>query len=166
MTKRLLYAAALLSLAFLATLTVKAQNVSGKMAVVDGDTLKLDNIYIRLAGIDAPELRQLCTLASAEWACGQKAAEALRTHIAGRVVHCVHVENDSYGRSISECHAGSDTDSLSHWMTANGWAVSYRRYSTKYLPQEVTAIETGRGLWQSDFLTPESWRRKQQLPRR
>ena len=34
--------------------------IKGTAEVVDGDTLKIDNKKIRLHGIDAPEMKQLC----------------------------------------------------------------------------------------------------------
>ncbi|MCE3258163.1 MAG: nuclease, partial [Nitrobacter vulgaris] len=37
-----------------------ADNVVGQASVIDGDTLEIHGIHIRLWGIDAPESSQLC----------------------------------------------------------------------------------------------------------
>ena len=47
--------------------------VSGLPRVVDGDTLVMDGKRIRLAGIDAPELRQVCQRKDRDWPCGTEA---------------------------------------------------------------------------------------------
>ena len=50
-------------LIFLICNVVKSQEIKiieGNALVTDGDSIKIDNKKIRLLGIDAPELRQLC----------------------------------------------------------------------------------------------------------
>ena len=54
----------LLVLAAVAALVILAEEratVAGLATATDGDTLRLGGLSIRLAGIDAPELRQTCT---------------------------------------------------------------------------------------------------------
>ena len=36
------------------------KEVSGKPQIIDGDTIKINSKKIRLHGIDAPELKQMC----------------------------------------------------------------------------------------------------------
>jgi endonuclease YncB( thermonuclease family) len=50
---------------------------------VDGDTLKLNGIPIRLAGIGAPKLQQVCPDG---WPAGRLAATALQALMAGRII--------------------------------------------------------------------------------
>ncbi len=40
--------------------SVNANTIEGFAKIIDGDTLRLNNIKIRLYGIDAPEINQKC----------------------------------------------------------------------------------------------------------
>ena len=67
----------------------KAAEFSGVPRVVDGDTLAIGAIKVRLEGIDAPETDQVCLSSKgSRWACGIEARGRLATHIAGRVITC------------------------------------------------------------------------------
>jgi endonuclease YncB( thermonuclease family) len=45
--------------------------ITGRPVVVDGDTLHVGTITVRLHGIDAPEADQVCnTPAGGTWSCG------------------------------------------------------------------------------------------------
>ena len=48
-------------------------DVTGPARVIDGDTLEVQGERIRLHGIDAPEIRQLCRLDGKPWQCGKEA---------------------------------------------------------------------------------------------
>ena len=41
-------------------------------------------------------------------------------------------------------------------MVRNGYAVAYRRYSKKYIPDEDFAKENKLGLWQGKFLSQKN----------
>ena len=50
------------------SLTAEEKIISGKAIVVDGDTIKINKISIRLYGIDAPEKNQICSkILSVDW---------------------------------------------------------------------------------------------------
>jgi endonuclease YncB( thermonuclease family) len=52
--------------------------ISGMARIVDGDTLAIGDIKIRLEGIDAPETDQVCLDANAaKWTCGIVARDQL-----------------------------------------------------------------------------------------
>jgi hypothetical protein len=72
MYRLLAYALVLLSLGL-------AQGVlMGRASVVDGDTLEIQGVRVRLWGIDAVESSQTCLDASGKpWPCGRRAAFAL-----------------------------------------------------------------------------------------
>lgn len=53
-------------------------------AVVDGDTLVLDGLRVRLWGIDAPERNQTCRRDGQAYRCGEAATQALREWIGRR----------------------------------------------------------------------------------
>src|SRR5438876_5994838 len=63
--------------------------ISGPPRVVDGDTIRIGEVSIRLEGIDAPETDQICLDAHGQqWTCGVTARDRLRDHISGREIQC------------------------------------------------------------------------------
>ena len=133
------------------------REVSGRASVIDGDTIEIRRIRIRLHGIDAPESGQCCHDAQDRtWRCGQKSALALSDQIGRAVVSCRINDTDRYGRLIGVCDA--DGHDLNAWMVAQGWAVVYRKYSYDYIAQERAAKNAGLGIWQGRFIRPDLWR--------
>ena len=79
----------------------------GPVKVIDGDSLRRDNIEIRLAGIDAPEYRQTCKDESGnDWPCGREAMRALKQMIGGGDVACEIRDTDRYDGWSRSCMAG------------------------------------------------------------
>lgn len=150
----------LIAIAILALLAVVSSrlerlatvNPMGSARIADGDTLELAGQRIRLRGIDAPELRQTCRRAGADYACGRVARDALRALVAGRDVSCTGWERDRYRRLLAVCSAGA-TD-LNGALVAEGWAVSYGDYAE----EEAAARAGRRGLWAGEFERPQDWR--------
>ena len=52
---------------------------------------------------------------------------------------------------------------LNSWLVEKGYALAYRRYSTKYVQQEIEAKTKGRGIWIGEFTKPWRWRRGERL---
>ena len=151
---------AILSAALLLSGTAHADVISGLAKVTDGDTIRINSERIRLHGIDAPELQQQCGTEAGElYLCGQSAAEKLRETIGNQPVDCQIVERDRYNRIIGVCFnaTGKNLQSL---LVESGWAIAYRRYSTRYVEEETTAREARRGIWQGSFTMPWIWRRQ------
>jgi endonuclease YncB( thermonuclease family) len=119
--------------------------LQGEARAVDGDTLQVGEIRLRLHGIDAPELRQTCEDQAGEaWACGRRAASELAVAVAGGEIHCINRERDRYQRLGATCWArGRD---VGQSLVAHGWAVAYRRYSVDYLRDEDLARYLTQGL--------------------
>ncbi|TAJ37295.1 MAG: thermonuclease family protein [Reyranella sp.] len=131
--------------------------LAGPASVIDGDTIEVHGTRIRLHGIDAPESRQECRRPDGTtWRCGQQAALALSDHIGRRPVTCKPLDRDRYGRVIASCSLSSGD--LNRWMVANGWAVSYRRYSLDYVADEEKARQARLGIWVGPFEMPWDWR--------
>jgi len=130
--------------------------VTGQASVIDGDTLEIHGIRIRLHGIDAPESDQLCQKDGQSYRCGQVAALALADLIGRRTVRCQTREKDRYGRFIARCYVES-TD-LGRWMVREGHALAYRRYSTDYVGDEDQARGARRGMWAGTFQNPWEYR--------
>ena len=86
-------------IAVLCLLTTPAlADLAGVASVIDGDTIAVHGHRIRLHGIDAPEIRQLCRLDGRPWQCGKDAAAALAEKIARRPVTCEDLGRDRYKR--------------------------------------------------------------------
>lgn len=134
----------------------------GAARVLDADTLELSGQRVRLAGIDAPETRQTCRRNGRRYQCGVAATQALRRRIGGQAVSCAVSGQDRYSRLLAVCQTADGTD-LNGWVVAQGWALAYRRYSTRYVAQEERAKDAQAGLWAGPFVPPWDWRRGQRL---
>ncbi len=130
-------------------------DVSGSAVVIDGDTIEVGGIRIRLYGIDAPESGQTCVVGGKSWQCGRRATRALRDRIANRRVTCEERDWDG-GRTVAVCRLGGSD--LNDWMVSEGWVLAYQRYSRNYVAQEASARASRRGLWRGDFVAPWNWR--------
>ena len=71
-----------------------AADISGVPRVVDGDTLVVGDVKIRLEGIDAPETDQICLDRNTrKWPCGAAARDHLAQHVMVVFNDPVPVEN-------------------------------------------------------------------------
>ena len=146
-------------LLFLLASPALAESITGVPRIVDGDSLVIDGVKIRLHGIDAPERDQTCGTDPNRWDCGRQASRALSEMIDRAPVTCHERDVDRYGRIVAVCTVGGVL--LNNRMVAEGWAVAYRRYSMDYVGEEDQAREARRGMWSGEFVTPEEWRRGQ-----
>ena len=129
--------------------------ISGRAAVIDGDTIEIHGHRIRLYGIAAPQSRQMCEADGKSYGCGLRAALALATHLAQRLITCQQIDIDAAGRILALCSAGPED--LCAWMVSQGWALAYRKYSTRYVSQEDAARAARRGIWRGTFTAPWDW---------
>jgi endonuclease YncB( thermonuclease family) len=96
--------------------------MKGQASIIDGDTLEIHGTHIRLWGIDAPESSQLCRGEdSSPYQCGAKAANDLDAFIARRLVSCIPISLDQYGRTVASCSVGGID--LGEWLVRNGLAL-------------------------------------------
>ena len=135
---------------------------SGNATVIDGDSLEIGATTVRLFGVDAPEGRQRCTRDGAPWACGEAAAEKMRTLVAGRRLVCTERDIDQYGRSVAQCTNG-EVDIGAELVRA-GLALAYRQFSDDYVDEEAEAKAARRGVWAGTFTPPWQWRRNPSAP--
>lgn len=149
---------------FLPPPSVSADTLVGTASVIDGDTVEVHGVRIRLHGIDAPESAQECIAPDGRiWRCGQQASLALSDKIGRAPISCRRTDTDHYGRMIGICSQnGID---LNGWMVEMGWAVAYIRYSRDYAALEGLARTDGRGIWSSRFVMPWDWRRGDRITR-
>jgi endonuclease YncB( thermonuclease family) len=115
-----------------------------KLAVLDGDTLRLGDWVVRLAGIAAPPRGSACRDGGQPMDCGVAAANALAALVRGRAVDCTIKGHDDHGRPVADCVAGPVT--LSAALVRDGWA---RAEGPALQADERSARAAGRGLWGS-----------------
>ncbi len=143
--------------ALLAAGGAHATDLSGKARIIDGDTLAVAAITVRLFGIDAPERKQTCGGAMEKWDCGAAATTALTVLIDGREIACQSVNKDRYGRTVARCSVGGAD--LGAELVRMGLALAYVTFSKDYVPQERRAQTARIGMWRGDFIAPWDWRR-------
>jgi endonuclease YncB( thermonuclease family) len=118
-----------------------------RVAVVDGETLVLNQTVIRLDGLAAPARGQACHGADgAQTDCGAASAAALASLVRAHDVSCRLVGRDREGfpRGICEA-AGVD---LNRALVAAGWARARPGATGPVLAtEEATAKAAGLGLW-------------------
>jgi endonuclease YncB( thermonuclease family) len=126
----------------------------GRPGAIDGDTLEIHGMRIRLWGIDAPESSQLCRDDDGlRYQCGAKAANELDGFIARRPVDCSPVSLDQYGRTVAACSV--DGVDIAEWLVRNGLALDWPLYSNgKYDKSQSEADRAGRGIWAGSYVAP------------
>ena len=154
---------------FLTYIDVKSSEISfvaGYAKVTDGDTLKIGTFKIRLHGIDAPEKKQQCKKPYLtiiiitfyeDYSCGQKSTNALIKKINNQKINCKILETDYFKRLIGECYKRNTN--LNAWLVLNGYAVAFRKYSKKYISEELIAKKEKKGIWQGKFEMPWDYRK-------
>ena len=133
------------------------RTVSGPATVIDGSTLEIGGRRLRLHGIDAPDLDQICSDGhERDYSCGRAAAKALAARIGGESVTC-EPSAAANGSAGVLCRLGEDD--LAAWMVANGYAVADRSVSADYTDQDRRAWGRRLGLWAGVFELPSERRR-------
>lgn len=128
--------------------------------VIDGDSIVVDGVEMRLEGIDAPEYHQLCYRADkSSYPCGIEAFKYMKKLVQNQNLSCKNLGKDRYKRQITVCFA--DGLDINQEMVKSGWAVAYDRYSRDYVDDEKLAKKKKKGVWQGKFMKPELWRRLQ-----
>ena len=138
----------------------EAGALSGPAYVLDGDTLEVGGVRVRMRGIDAPEGAQSCRAAGRSWPCGHEATRALKRRIGSKRVECKGRDRDTYGRVLAPCSAAGQD--LGAWMVAQGWAFS-DRFSRAYAAEESAARRARRGVWRGEVVPPWEWRKGKRL---
>tara|TARA_A100000164_G_C21652879_1_gene651124 strand:- start:136 stop:639 length:504 start_codon:yes stop_codon:yes gene_type:complete len=158
----------LISIIFLISFltSAKSEVISGIARIIDGDTIKIDNRKVRLHGIDAPEIKQLCqriflsiSFISFEknYECGEVSKKKLESYVKNNLIKCKIEGIDRYKRILGTCY--KNTININSRMVRNGYAVAYKKYSKRYLNLEMEAKREKLGLWEGKFEMPWDWRK-------
>jgi endonuclease YncB( thermonuclease family) len=141
-----------------------APALTGAAYVIDGDTISLGGLRVRLEGIDAPELDQSCGAGpQGSWPCGRAAAAHLGRLASGRV-SCRITGYDAYGRSLGVCTAGGQE--INAQMVRDGMAWAFVRYGQTYAAAEAEARERRIGVWRGAAEPAWSYRARRAVEQR
>lgn len=126
-----------------------SSDISGTATVVDGDTVDVDGRRVRLEGVDAPEIAQVCGRAKGGvWPCGRAAADALVQLIGQQRVTCQSEGTDKYERMLGICSvAGVE---INAHLVRKGYAWAFVKYSDRYVAEEAEAKAAAAGIWQGE----------------
>ena len=133
-------------------------SVTGRASVVTGSVLKLEGIYVKLLGIEAPDLDQSCSdQYGRSYACGKRAKSWLQDYINNAEVKCHILGNIVKRKATGVCFLG-DYD-IAAVIANAGWAVAHTKNTDMYIVYEDQAMGNKRGLWDGKFYRPHDWRR-------
>ena len=132
--------------------------IIGFPKIIDGDTIKINGISIRLHGIDTPERHQKCKdIDDNFYNCGEVATNQLRLIINEQQVKCEKKDKDRYKRIIGVCF--SNEENLNALLVKKGMGIAYRYYSVDYVEEEEFAKKNKLGIWSGRFIEPYEWRK-------
>src|ERR1700709_1273627 len=134
-----------------------AADITGVPKIREGDSITIGNARIRLGGMDAPSVDQLCLNNNGErWTCGVAARDELIKHAGNKSWTCRTTSTDRRGRQVARCDV--DGEDIQKWMVKSGWALAYIRFSHDYEADEKAARDAKAGMWQGAFIAPWDWR--------
>jgi endonuclease YncB( thermonuclease family) len=149
-----------------------AEPLSGSAdRVHDGDTLTLSGERIRLFGIDAPELAQMCRRGVVINCvpCGKDAQKTLEKIASEGGDHIIcEPRGRSWNRTVARCARGEVDLALS--MLESGHAIVSGNYirerdpiRARYYDAEARARRFKLGIWSGTFISPDRWRKGDRL---
>ncbi len=130
------------------------ERIQGRVdAVYSGYLFGMSGHYVKLYGIDAPDLKQKCRdKRGADYDCGHESKIHLERLILGKNLDCQIAGGDYRENYIATCTVqGVD---VGVGMVTTGWAVADRRASAVYIPYEEEAHRKRLGLWAGKFVAP------------
>ena len=132
--------------------------LSGVAKVFDGHSFLLDNHPVRLNGVDAPGLEQVCTATGGTaWRCGEASRSYLKRLIDGKRLTC-HVDALAGSGAAVSCSRVGIPD-VTGMVVDAGMAV-VNGHGRKYVDVQSAAQRKKAGLWVGRFTAPIEWRRK------
>jgi endonuclease YncB( thermonuclease family) len=138
------------------------RTIAGEVQVVDGDSLVVSGVRIRILDVDAPESGQFCfskgeTVDQGAWHCGKRATAALSDRIGEQKVSC-----DTTGEGVRKgwlARCSVDGEDLAQWLAAKGWAVPAPDCKCEVVRSAADQAKAeGLGIWSSAFTMPWEWR--------
>jgi len=125
--------------------------LQGQLRVIDGDTLDIDGVRVRLQGVDAPERGETCRDANDRaWRCGDWAGQQLQAMLQGGRLVCHDLGERTHQRTVARCDL--DGRDLAAALIAAGVVRACPRFAAQhphsqgYMALEAEAIEHRVGL--------------------
>ncbi len=145
---------------FLSVSAAVHAELAGTAVIISGDTIEVQGRRVRLTGVTAPGLDQLCVGARAQWRCGMVARLKLDQRIGSSSVICREQGADRHGRILGRCRVvdGQGME-LNRWLVTSGWALASGDYGQAYQEAQEQAVSSGAGLWRDGFAPSDDWRR-------
>ena len=128
---------------------------------------RIKSTKIRLSGIDAPEKKQYCNknflniyffIFEKKYNCGIFVKKKLINKTKNKKIKCFLEGEDFFKRHLGTCYLNKEN--INAWMVKNGYAVSFKKYSKKYIFLEEYAKENKLGIWNGSFIRPYKWRKE------
>ncbi|NQU57524.1 MAG: thermonuclease family protein [Rhodospirillales bacterium] len=137
----------------------RSGEITGAAHAINGDTMEVGGLTLRLYGIDAPELAQTCTSKKGKLQhCGDLARQMLDTLTKNIKVKCKEAGSDADGTTVATCFAGPFD--INEQMIAAGWAFALMDEVPAYARAENFAKARLEGIWRGTFDMPAQWRKE------
>ncbi len=136
--------------------------LEGSAAVVTASVLRMEGLYIKLLGIDAPDPAQTCAdRHGGPYRCGKRAITWLQNWLHNQPLRCHIVGKVEHNHATGVCFTIGGQYDVAAAVVGAGWALAYSQNTRIYEPYEEQAAEQRRGLWSGRFYKPWDWRRIQ-----
>ena len=132
-------------------IAMAAEEIRGEATVISGNEIRMGKRAVRLFGITAPGLDDMCTVGDAKIRCGIVAWAELIKLADGRHISC-DVETKNAEAIFATCYI-SEAD-LNEALVRSGWAKAVPEQTDRYVVDETDAKESRRGLW-SNYKPPK-----------
>lgn len=137
----------------------QAADYSGKVAVIDGHTLKFGKTEVVLWSLNAPLPDEKClSTRGKEFPCGKTAYRTLSMLIQGRSIDC-NVQDgrrDKLNRPLVVCYL--QRMDINNQMVLSGWAVVMPNEGERYSRSQHAAKKTRSGMWRSLRFSPDDFK--------
>lgn len=133
--------------------------ITGRATPLGADTLRINQVTIRLDGIEAPDRDQTCARSENRgWRCGEAAQTALSRMISGRNLRCEPSGKDAAGTVRAACFSG--TNDVAGALVRGGHVFAENGMMARYRSEQTAAREAKAGLWSGhgEPERPANWR--------
>lgn len=142
------------ALVMLAAPSLAAEELRGLADVVSGNEIVVGKRTVRLFGISAPDMKNICEINEIKVKCGIIGWAELIKLADGQQISCDREElpegvpAKDKSAQYWTCYIG-ETD-VNEAMVRSGWASAVPEQTDRYEVDETDAKESGRGLWSND----------------